>query len=183
VVKESKRVVNFKTRHAEPSEEIVATAEGYIGSTPAVSYRTGWLSEILVTMPLKGVTSIESESPPGHRAIRLHTSHDYPGFKFFDKDGEAALVKAVDAGWQAAVAPRDIAISPEALNPVARLKSLAGLKEAGLVTDDEYEAKRAEFVGQLQLKGQHVMTFRLLASVAAFASSICAGSAHADSAC
>ncbi len=122
MVKESKRVVNFKTLHAEPSEEIVATAEGYIGSTRAVSYRKGWLSEILETMPLKGVTSIERESLLGHRVIRFHTSHDYPKFKFFDKDVEAALAKAVDAGWQAAVAPRDIATRPEAFNPVARLK-------------------------------------------------------------
>lgn len=77
------------------------------------------------------------------------------------------------------------AISPRAQRPSIQLldsSRLAGLKEAGLVTDDEYEAKRAEFVGQLQLKGQHVMTFRLLVSVAALACSICAGAAHADSA-
>lgn len=178
MVKESKRVVNFKPRHVEPSEEIVATAEGYIGkatgsgkdslqngamiitSTRAVFYRKGWLGEILETMPSKGVTTVERKSLLGHRVNRLHTSHDCPEFKTSDRDDEAALAKATDADRQAAGAPRDIATSPEASNPVGRLKLLAGLKEAGLVTDDEYGAKGAEFVGQLQLKGQHVMTFR-----------------------
>ena len=48
------------------------------------------------------------------------------------------------------------------------------------MTNDGCEAKRAEFVGQLQQEGQHVMTIRLMASVAALACSICAGFAHAD---
>lgn len=167
MAKESKHVANFKTRHAEPGEEVVAAAEGYIGkamgsgkdtqqngamiitSTRAVFYRKGWLGEILETMPLKGVTSVERKSLLGHRVIRLHTSHDQLEFKTFDKDGEAALAKAIDAGRQAAGAPHDIAMSPETFDPVERLKKLAGLKEAGLVTDEEYEAKRTELVGQL----------------------------------
>ncbi len=144
MVKESKRVVNFKTRHAQPNEEIVATAEGCIGkamesdkdsqqngamiitSTRAVLYCEGRRGEILETMPLKGVTSVERKSLLGHRVIRLHGSHDYPEFKTFDRDGEAALTKVINAGRQAAGAPRDIATSPEATNPVERFKPLAG---------------------------------------------------------
>lgn len=145
MAKESKHIVSFKTRHAEPGEEVAATAEDYIGkamgsgkdtqqngamiitSTRAIFYRKGWLGEILETMPLKGVTSVERKSLLGHRVIRLHTSHDHLEFKTFDKDGEAALATAIDAGRQAAGAPRDIATSPEAFDPVERLKQLAGL--------------------------------------------------------
>ncbi|HDY98750.1 MAG TPA: hypothetical protein ENH72_09685 [Pseudomonas sabulinigri] len=169
MAKESKHVVNFKTRHAEPGEEIVATAEGYIGKAMgsgkdaqqngcmivtqqrAVFYRKGMLGEVLETMPLKSITSVERKSILGHRVLRLHTSHDHLEFKTFDKQGEAALAIAINAGRESqSPAPDSSAVPlPLTLDPAERLTKLASLKEAGLLTEEEFATKRAELIAQL----------------------------------
>jgi len=104
MAKENKHLAAFRERHLKGSESVVASAEGYIGEAMgqkdnaqhngalvvtnerAAFYRKGFLGEVLETMELKKITSIERKSMLGHRSIRLHTSHDELEFKTFDKD-------------------------------------------------------------------------------------------------
>lgn len=167
--KESKHVTNFKARHAATGEEVIATAEGYIGKAMgsgkdtqhngcmivtaqrAAFYRKGLMGEVLETMPLKSITSVERKSLLGHRVLRLHTSHDQLEFKTFDKEGEAALVNAIEAGRNATQAP-PADTAPTAANisdPAERLRQLNSLKEAGLLTEEEFTAKRAQLLDLL----------------------------------
>lgn len=164
--KESKHVTNFKARHAAAGEEVVATAEGYIGKAMgsgkdtqhngcmivtgqrAAFYRKGLMGEVLETMPLKSITSVERKSLLGHRVLRLHTSHDQLEFKTFDKEGEAALVNAIEAGRTAAQAPPTDTAGNSAA-PAERLRQLNSLKEAGLLTEEEFATKRAQLLDLL----------------------------------
>lgn len=110
---ESKHVRIFKERHALDGEIILASAEGYIGEMMGsgknkqhngalivtggrvIFYRKGFIGEVIETMPIKSITSVERKSTLGHRVIRLHASHDDLEFKTFSKDGESSLVAAI----------------------------------------------------------------------------------------
>lgn len=111
---DSKHVSAFKDRHALPGEQVRAWANGYIGEMMGSGknaqqngvlivtdqrvafYRKGFFGEVLETVPLKNLTSIERRSTLGHRIIRLHTSHDALEFKTFDKEAEQAIASAIE---------------------------------------------------------------------------------------
>ncbi len=113
-MKEPKHVTAFKSRHAKPTETVLAWAEGYIGELMGqgkkaqhngvlmvtdhrvVFYRKGLFGEVIETIPLKSLTSVERLSTLGHRTLRLHTSHDALEFKTFDKDAERAVADAIE---------------------------------------------------------------------------------------
>lgn len=156
---DSKHVVAFRQKHMKPGEEVRATADGYIGKAMGQGkdaqhngslvvsdqrvafYRKGIFGEVLETIPLKSITSVERKSMLGHRVIRIHTSHDALEFKTFDKEGEAAVVEAIEAG-------RDAASSPPAAAPAAgddpldAIKKLAELRDAGVLTTEEFDQKK-----------------------------------------
>lgn len=161
MAKESKHVKAFKERHAQADENVLASAEGYIGEmmgtgkntqhngvfivseTRAIFYRKGLVGEVLQTMPLKSITSVERKSTLGHRVIRLHTSHDDLEFKTFEKEGEAALIAAIEAGRN----PPQV-VSTKA-DPMEKLKQLASLKESGILTQEEFEAKKTKILAEI----------------------------------
>lgn len=163
MAKESKHVVKFKASHLQSGESVVEWGCGYIGemmgkgdSTQyngalivtgqrAVFYRKGFFGEVLETIPLKAITSIERKSFMGHRSIKLHTSHDALEFKTFDKDQEQALVSAIEAGRGSPVSAQAHA-EPDA---AATLKKLADLRDAGILSDDEFAAKKAELLARI----------------------------------
>lgn len=167
--KESKHVVKFKTAHLATGEQIVAWGDGYIGEMMGKGkdqqhngslivtdqrvafYRAGMFGQVLETMPLKGITSIERKSFMGHRSIRLHTSHDQLEFKTFDKDQEQSLVAAIETGRSAAastVAP-SAPDAPDAPDASDMLRKLAGLRDSGVLTEEEFSAKKAEILARI----------------------------------
>lgn len=116
MVQGSKHVEAFRQRHAKSNEQVVAWAFGYAGQMMGkgkatqqngvllvtgdrvVFYRKGFFGEIIETISLKQITSIERKSLLGHRTIRLHTSHDAMEFKTFKKEAEKEIVDAIEAG-------------------------------------------------------------------------------------
>lgn len=161
-MKESKHVQAFSERHLKSSESIVSWGKGYIGEVMGKEdktqrngvlvvtnervafYRKGFLGEVLETIPMKSITSIERKSMLGHRTIRLHTSHDDLEFKTFDKAAEDLLVQAIEVGRSASAAP---ASSGNA--HLDTLKKLAELKEVGVLSDAEFQSKKAELLAKL----------------------------------
>lgn len=111
----SKHVEAFKQRHIKPNEQITAFAEGYKGKVMGsgkdaqhngalivtdnrvVFYRKGFFGEVLETIPIKSITSIERLSMFGHRTVRLHTSHDELEFKTFDQASESQVIDAIES--------------------------------------------------------------------------------------
>jgi hypothetical protein len=63
-----------------------------------VFYRKGFTGEVMKTVPMDSSTSYERNSNLGRRVIRLHSRNVDWEFKIFDKEGEAALVAAIEIG-------------------------------------------------------------------------------------
>lgn len=161
-MKDSKHRQAFSERHLKPAESIVSCGDGYIGemmgkgdktqhngvlivtNERVAFYRKGLLGEVLETIALKSITSIERKSMLGHRIIRLHTSHDDLEFKTFDKIAEGLLVEAIEAGRTiASTAPTS------GNNHLETLKKLSELKEAGILSDAEFQSKKAELLAKI----------------------------------
>lgn len=165
MAKESKHVKAFKERHAQANENVLANADGYIGEmmgqgdkkqhngvfivseTRVIFYRKGLIGEVLQTMPLKSITSVERKSALGHRVIRLHTSHDDLEFKTFDKEGEAALVAAIEAGRSENQETSTAPITKE--DPIEKLKKLSELKESGIISQEEFDEKKVKILAEI----------------------------------
>ncbi|WP_261840947.1 SHOCT domain-containing protein [Aliamphritea ceti] len=162
MAKEPKHVTKYKERHLSDGESVIAWGEGYIGEalgkgdkaqqngalvvteTLVAFYRKGFLGEILETMPLKNITSIERKSTMGHRTIRLHTSHDDLAFKTFQKDNEEAIVQAIEDGRSKAGA--SVKAESDGLD---KLKKLAELRDAGVLSEAEFIDKKEKILEEI----------------------------------
>jgi Bacterial PH domain/Short C-terminal domain len=158
----SKHVEAFKQKHLKSGEVIVATGEGYIGEMMGqgknrqhngvllvsgervVFYRKGLFGEVLESIPLKSITSIERKSLFGHRTIRLHTSHDQLEFKTISKAQEDSLTQAIESGRTA-----DNTKTHTTVPASDALVQLAALRDAGIVTESEFIAKKAELLARM----------------------------------
>jgi hypothetical protein len=159
---EPKHVAVFRQKHMNSGEEIVAWGEGYIGEMMGTGkdrqhngalivtnnrvafYRKGMLGEVLETIPLKSITSIERKSLMGHCTIGIHTSHDALTFKTFQKPKEQELVNAIEQGRGNHAAPQATSNSP-----LDALKKLAELKDAGILTEAEFQSKKADLLSKI----------------------------------
>lgn len=156
----------FEERHLNPNEKALKYAEGYIGDAMGsgaktqkngvlivttdrvVFYRKGFLGETIESIPLKKITSIERRSMLGFRTIRLHTSHDQLEFKMLGDDSN--IVAGIEEGRDKAqsTTPTVTSQSPTQ-DPMDALKKLAELRDAGIVTEDEFQAKKAALLSKL----------------------------------
>lgn len=168
VAAEPKHVVKFKAKHLQPGEQVAAWGDGYIGEmmgsgkkaqqngvllvtgSRVVFYRAGFFGEVNESIPLKAITSIERKSFMGHRSIHMHTSHDSLEFKSFKKEQDQALVDAIEVGRGHVASPVVALGGPEgSIDPMAALGKLAELKAAGVLTDEEFSAKKAELLARV----------------------------------
>lgn len=166
----SKHVFKFQESHLQSGETVVEWCEGYTGemmgsgdkkphngalvvtNVRVAFYRKGMFGEVLETIPLKSISSIERKSNLGHRTIRIHTSHDKLEFKMFDKAKEQLLISAIEQGRGATSAISSIttAVANSAnQDPIEMLKKLADLKESGILSTSEYETKKAEIISRI----------------------------------
>ena len=161
-----KHLEHFRTTHLKPGEKIAASAEGYIGEmmgsgknaqhngvliitdTRAAFCRKGIFGEVFESIPLKNITSIERKTTLSLHTLRLHTSHDDLSFKSFKKEDTDAAADAVEAG-RAAAEPSNPSASPAVAGPLEALKKLGELRDAGVVSPDEFEAKKAELLERI----------------------------------
>lgn len=159
---ESKHVKIYRDKYLGPGDAIKASSEGYIGkmmgkgkdaqhngalivtSKAVVFYRKGFFGEVNQSIPLDKITSIEQRSMLGAKTIRIHTSHDDLEFTAFG-DAYAPVVAAIEAGRVRSEA-RPL---PSAESPMDRLKKLGELRQAGVVTDAEFEEKKRELLKQI----------------------------------
>lgn len=163
-MKQNKHVEKFKSNHLNSGESVIAWAEGYIGKmmgqgkdtqrngalvvteTRVAFYRKGFIGEVIETIPLKSITSIERKSTLGHRVIRIHTSHDDLEFKTFSKESELALVEAIENGR--GLKNDSVASEKNKANndPFEQLKKLSELKDAGVISDEEFQSKKMKLM-------------------------------------
>jgi Short C-terminal domain len=115
----------------------------------ACFYSKAPFEEIFETIPLSKITSVETSSLMGYRVLRLHTAHDDLEFKtlapkaLFDKLlAHLERLRHEPAGGS--VAPT---VSAEAITD--QIKKLGELRDAGFLTNDEFNAKKAELLARL----------------------------------
>ena len=163
--KELKHVKKYRENHLRADDSILTWGEGYIGEMMGkgdnaqhngtlivtnelvVFYRKGVFGEILETIPLKKITSIERKSTLGHRTLRIHASHDDLAFKCMNKEHEQRLLDAIENGRIESEAPDAQAPSQE--SNLDKLKKLAELRDAGILTDEEFDAKKTQLLAEV----------------------------------
>jgi hypothetical protein len=165
--RENRHIRAFRQSKLKPGETLEAHLDGWIGemmgsgdkkqyngqfvltSERACFYRKGFLGEVFETIPLSKITSVETLSRMGYRVLRLHTSHDALAFKtfepkaLFDEVHERleALRHQPPGGLAAPKAPEETVTD--------KLRKLGELREAGVLTDEEFSTKKAELLAKL----------------------------------
>lgn len=159
--KKSKHVLAFEENHLKPGEEIKFTAKGYIGkmmgsgddaqhngelivTDKRVSfYKKGMFgSEVLESISLDKVSSVDRRSTMGFHALVIHTSNNAIEFKTGDKNIAQAVTDYFDNFQPQKLEPT----KPAELSPIEKIKQLAELRDAGLISEDEFNEKKAKLL-------------------------------------
>lgn len=157
----NKQVRLFAERHLQAGEEIAAWVpacrdkKGLEGAAVLttrrlVFYRKGMTSEKFEPWPIARVTSVESRRGMVFFDATIYTSGDTMELRMADKDRAAEFVQAL----QQAIHPdpaADAAAAPAAgaTDPLAQLERLGALRDAGVVSDEEFAAKKAELLARM----------------------------------
>lgn len=167
--KDNKHITAFRATKLKPDENVEFHLEGWIGDMMGKGkdaqrngqfvltdqrvcfYRKGMLGEVFDTIPLAKITSVETLSRMGYRLMRLHTSHDELAFKTFEAkelfDQVHDRLEAVRHGETNGSTPS--AAHPPTNDITDQLKKLAELRDAGILTEAEFSAKKAELLARL----------------------------------
>jgi hypothetical protein len=150
--KEPKHVAEFRWRHLRPDETIELFLENsqrngmlILTSERACLYRKGLWGEALEAVPVNRITAVEARSTLGHHVIRLLGPPEPLVFKTFERrDLVDALCARLDQLRRADPAP-----PAPADGPMEHLKRLGALRDAGILTEGEFDAKKAEILSKL----------------------------------
>ena len=161
---DKKHIGTFRQDKLMPEETVEAQLDGWLDKPSgqdgvikhngqfvltnkrACFYSKAPFEEIFETIPLSKITSVETSSLMGYRALRLHTAHDDLEFKtlepkvLFDKL-LAHLERLRNEPTRGSV---DLTVSAESITD--QIKKLGELRDAGFLTNDEFNAKRASFL-------------------------------------
>jgi len=161
--KKNKHVDNFEKSKLKEGEATILHLEGWIGEMLGKGdkaqrngqffltgqrvcfYRKGLLGEVFETIPISKITSVETLSRMGYRVLRLHTSHDELTF-----EDKALFEKAHDELEKLRDKPS--ATSPQSAvveDVPSQIKKLSELKDAGILTQDEFDQKKNELLARM----------------------------------
>jgi hypothetical protein len=149
--KEPKPVAEFRWRHLGPDETIELFLENsqrngmlILTNQRACLYRKGLWGEDLEAVPLSRITAVDARSSLGHHVIKLLGPPEPLVFKTFERrDLFDALCIRLDELRRADLAPAT------ADGPMEHLKRLGALRDAGILTEGEFDAKKAEILARL----------------------------------
>ena len=165
--KETPHYLHFVQTKMQPDETPLVFLEGWIGEVMgkgkdkqhngcfiltrkrAVFSRKGMLGDVFQAIPLDKITSVETLTRMGQRILTLHTSHDELRFKTFEAaDLFEQTYNNIEAlRHHAAKAP--VSPAPAAETPLDMLAKLAALRDAGVLTSDEFDSKKRELLAQI----------------------------------
>ena len=151
----------FRQEKLMPGETLVGHLEGWIGEKMGQGerirhngqfiltnervcfYRKDPFEEVLETIPLSKISSVETLSLMGYRVLRLHTAHDDLEFKTLEPKTlfDEVLAQLERLRNEASTAPAE--------SITDQIKKLGELRDGGLLTEDEFNAKKAELLARL----------------------------------
>lgn len=121
-----------------------------------VGFITGFKNKNTDMVPIKQITSITTKKGLGlNTVMKVNTAGGALEFRVSHKEAETAkdLVQRLilwDGGKGAPAAPAEpVAAAPAAPDVAAQLTSLKGLLDGGVLTQDEYDAKKAELLARM----------------------------------
>lgn len=166
---ESKHLLHFVQTKMQQDESPLVSMEGWIGEMMgkgkdqqhngsfiltrkrAVFCRKGMMGDVFQAMPLDKISSVETMTRMGQRILTLHTSHDELRFKTFEpaEKFEEAYNHIETLRHHLARPAPAIAAAPVADTALEKLAKLGALRDAGVVTPEEFEAKKRELLAQI----------------------------------
>ncbi len=154
------QIKKFKEFQQQENEEVFFAASGYIGKMMGrgsnrqingillatnrriVFYKKSIIGEAVEGIPLEKISSVERRSVLGSVRTTFHTSNDDLTFKSHDSKDMQSISDYVENKQQeqpgSAVGIVDSAIE--------KIKKLAELKEVGVLTEEEFESKKAQLL-------------------------------------
>lgn len=156
---EGKHTEHFRDTHLQSGEQIVAVVKGFGGGDDAMNggelivtdrrvvfCRKGFFGgEMLETIPLGRITSIEQKRGFMGFSLCLHTANDSLGFRATDETAYRGAIAAIEAGRRAI----EESSKPAADSPIEMLKKLGELKAAGVVSEAEFEEKKRQLLERM----------------------------------
>ena len=115
----------------------------------ACFYSKAPFEEIFETIPLSKITSVETSSLMGYRVLRLHTAHDDLEFKTLEPKALFDTLLAHLERLRNEPAGGSVAPAASAESIMDQIKKLGELRDAGFLTNDEFNAKKAELLARL----------------------------------
>ncbi|MFT6789069.1 MAG: hypothetical protein ACJAVX_002436 [Pseudoalteromonas rhizosphaerae] len=172
MAKEPKHVVKFKELHLKKNEKVIAWSEGYIGNamgkgsdtqhngvllvTPerVVFYRKGIMGEVIESIPLKNINSLERKSALMKHTIFIYSSGNKIEFKSLNKADNEKLVSEIEKAQEntGSVSTKLIASAKPAEpkeDVYEQLKKLGELKELGILNEQEFTEKKAILMSRI----------------------------------
>lgn len=172
MAKEPKHIVKFKELHLKQNERIIAWSEGYIGNamgkgsdtqhngvllvTPerVVFYRKGIMGEVIESIPLKNINSLERQSALMKHTIFIYSSGNEIEFKSFNKEDNEKLVSEIEKAQENSGSAPAKAIAPEKSaetkeDVYEQLKKLGELKQLGILNEQEFTEKKAMLMSRI----------------------------------
>ena len=113
----------------------------------ACFYSKALFEEIFETIPLSKITSVETSSLMDYRVLRVHTAHDDLEFK--TREPKALFDNVVAYLERLRNEPTGGSVGPTADSVTDQIKKLGDLRDAGLLTNDEFNTKKAELLARL----------------------------------
>ena len=112
-------------------------------------YSEAPFEEVFETIPLSKITSVETLSLMGYRVLRLHTAHDDLEFKTHEPKSLFDEILGHLESLRNEPADSSIARAAPAESITDQIKKLGELRDVGLLTDDEFNTKKAELLARL----------------------------------
>lgn len=165
--KESKHVAKFRSEQLKPNESVLAFADGYIGeamgtgsnkqhngslvvtSERVAFYRKGMLGDVFESMPVANISSIDRKSFLGFRTLTMHSSHNDLSFKCTSKAADESLFQAIESVRDTPNIDKPVDGKNIKQTPLEKLKALGELKDAGVITIEEFESKKAQLLEKI----------------------------------
>ena len=164
---DKKHIGTFRQDKLMPDETIEAQLDGWLDKPSgqggvikhngqfvltnkrACFYSKAPFEEIFETIPLSKITSVETSSLMGYRVLRLHTAHDDLEFKTLEAKALFDTLLAHLERLSNAPAGGSLAQAMSAESIMDQIKKLGELRDAGFLTNDEFNAKKAELLARL----------------------------------
>ena len=167
VKQDNKHIGTFRQDKLMPDETLEADLKGWLDKKTgqggliqhkgqfvltnkrACFYSKVPFEEIFETIPLSKITSVETSSLMDYRVLRVHTAHDDLEFKTLEPKALFDNVVAHLERLRYEPTAGSVASTASADSVANQIKKLGELRDAGLLTNDEFNAKKAELLARL----------------------------------